>query len=161
METCRTSISRDHASGRAVALSLIVLICLSGCATLRSRAGASPLSPRESLNLGVSYERDGKLDLALREYERAAAGGTKSLAWTYQGNVHLARNDYSMAEHKYRAALKADPDNVPALNNLAWLLVQHGGSLVEAERLSRRALELNPEPRAPYEHTLQAILDAR
>ncbi len=160
METCRKSIPHHHARGRAVALTLIVLVGLNGCATWRNLRATSPLSPAESLNLGVSYERDGKLALALREYERAATGSTKSIAMTYQGNIHVARNEDAKAERKYRAALKVNPDNVMALNNLAWLLVQQNRSLDKAEALIRHALEQNPVPRAPYENTLKTILDA-
>ncbi len=161
METCRTSIPRHHACGFAVALKLCVLVCLNGCATWRSLRATDPLSPGERLNLGVSYERDGKMDLALREYERAARGSMESLALTYQGNVHAARTEVALAERKYRAALNVAPDNVMALNNLAWLLAQEGGSLDEAELLIRHALELNPEPREPYENTLRVVLESR
>ncbi len=140
---------------------LLVLAGLTGCATWRSLRATDPLTPSERLNLGVSYERDGELELALREYERAAMGATGSMALTYQGNIHVTRNEVSLAEQKYRAALKVDPDNVVALNNLAWLLAQEGESLDEAELLIRRALEQNPEPRAPYENTLRTILESR
>lgn len=134
---------------------------LSGCATWRALRATDPLSPSERLNLGVSYERAGELDLALREYERAEAGAVKSMALTYQGNIHATRNNVSMAERKYRAALKEDPNNVVALNNLAWLLVQEGRSLDEAESLIRHALEQDPEPREPYENTLKTIVESR
>ena len=159
MGTRGKSIPGHHACGIAVAL--ILLVNLNGCATWRSLRATDPLSPSERLNLGVSYEREGKLDLALREYERAATGSMESMALTYQGNIHSARNDHSMAERKYRAALNVDPENVVALNNLAWLLGQEDRSLDEAEALIRRALALNPEPRDPYENTLKTILESR
>ena len=159
MGTRRKSISRYHA-GR-VAAALIVLVCLNGCATWRSLRPTDPLTPVERLNLGVSYERGGKLDLALREYERAATGSTESIALTYQGNIYSAWTNLPAAEQKYRAALKLNPDNVVALNNLAWLLGQEGRSLDEAESLIRHALELDPEPRDDYENTLKTILKSR
>jgi Tfp pilus assembly protein PilF len=161
MGTSRKSISRHHARVGAVALALVVMTGLSGCATWRALRATDPLSPSERLNLGVSYERAGELDLALREYERAEAGAVKSMALTYQGNIHATRNNVSMAERKYRAALKEDPNNVVALNNLAWLLVQEGRSLDEAESLIRHALEQDPEPREPYENTLKTIVESR
>ncbi len=159
MGTRGKSIPYHHTLGLAVAL--ILLIGLTGCATWRGLRATDPLSPSERLNLGVSYERNGELDLALREYERAATGPMESMALTYQGNIYSARNDHAMAERKYRAALKVDPENVVALNNLAWLLGQEGRSLDEAEALIRRALALNPEPREPYENTLKTILQSR
>jgi len=141
------------------------MFCITGCATWRttwrSLHPTDPLTPGEHLNLGVSYEHGGEPELALREFERAATGSTKSLALTYQANIYAARGDKAKAGKKYRAALKADPDNVVALNNYAWLLSQEHRSLDEAEKLIRHALELNPEPRDAYENTLNTILESR
>ncbi len=139
----------------------MVLVGLTGCATWRMLRPTDPLSPAERLNLGVSYERDGKPELALREYERAATGSTRSLALAYQGNVHFGMGDVPEAERMYRASLDADPDNPVALNNLAWLLAQEGRSLDEAEALVRRALESDAEPREAFESTLETILELR
>ncbi|MCM2275788.1 MAG: tetratricopeptide repeat protein [Candidatus Didemnitutus sp.] len=131
---------------------------LGGCMMPGGRAAVDPLTPAEHLQLAVSYEHAGKPDLALREYERAATGATVAHARTGQGNIHLARKDWAAAEASYRSALAVDPDHLSALNNLAWLLATQDRSLEEAERLIRRALALNPEPRAAYEDTLAAIL---
>lgn len=141
--------------------SLLALAALTGCLSLANRAARDALTPEEHLKLGVAYEHEGKTELALREYERAAVGPLKSKALTCQGNIHLARPDLPAAEAKYREALTADPDNIHALNNLAWLLGQERRSLDEAEQLIRRALALNPEPRADYEDTLREILKAK
>jgi Flp pilus assembly protein TadD len=80
---------------------------------------SDPLTPEEHFQLGVSYDQSGKLDLAMREYERAATGPTAATALTCQGNIHLTREDLPAVEAKYRAALAVDPDQVHALNNLA------------------------------------------
>jgi len=126
--------------------------------SLGGQPARDALSPAEHLKLGVSYEHGGETELALREYERAATGPEAGAALTCQGNIYSARHDLPAAEAKYRAALAVEPDNLFALNNLAWLLAGQGRSLSEAEQLIRRALALNPEPRAAYEDTLQAIL---
>ncbi len=53
---------------------------------------------------------------------------------------------YEEAEALYRRVLHIDPDNVKALNNLAWLLAQRDGA-VEALDLINRAIEgFGPEP---------------
>jgi len=44
----------------------------------------------------------------------------------------------------YESVLKLKPDNVPALNNLAWLY-QEKGRLKEADKLASRAVELAPK----------------
>jgi tetratricopeptide (TPR) repeat protein len=65
--------------------------------------------------------------------------------------VHLAdlldlRGQYLPAEKQYRLALERDPDNLVALNNLAWLLA-HRGNGAEAMKLISHALELaGPRP---------------
>ncbi|MFL5244733.1 MAG: tetratricopeptide repeat protein [Gemmataceae bacterium] len=65
--------------------------------------------------------------------------------------VHLAdlldlRGQYLPAEKQYRLALGRDPDNLVALNNLAWLLAQRGNG-AEAIKLVGHALELaGPRP---------------
>ena len=142
-------------------LRAIIVIGLAGCVLPRARPATDALTPAEHLQLGVAYEQAGELDLAMREYERAATGPERSRALTCQGNIHSARGRSPEAEASYRAALEANPDNPVALNNLAWLLAQENRALDEAERLVRRALVLGAEPRQIYEHTLENILRQR
>ncbi|MCC5845756.1 MAG: tetratricopeptide repeat protein [Verrucomicrobia bacterium] len=155
MDTCRKSIFNSFA---ALAILALTAVFSGGCASLRAaRGGTDPLTAAERLNLGVTYEQEGELKLALREYRRAERGSMKSAALTYQGNIFAAAGDTPEAERLYRAALKNDPDYPGALNNLAWLLADGNGSLDEAEALIRRALSLEPLPREPYEDTLRSI----
>lgn len=144
-----------------VLIVLLGLCGMTGCASLGNREVSDALTPTEHLQLGSSYEAQGKLDLALREYDRAAVGPTKSTALTCQGNIHATRREFPAAEAKYRAALAVDPDNLFALNNLAWQLAHESGSLDEAEKLIRRALMLNPKSRESYEDTLRTIQELR
>lgn len=87
----------------------------------------------ERLNLGVAYERQGLLDLALREYKRAEHGPMKATALTYQGNVLSSLSLIPEATSRYCAALKVNPDHLEALNNLAWLLARDARTQEEAE----------------------------
>ncbi|MCC5849405.1 MAG: tetratricopeptide repeat protein [Verrucomicrobia bacterium] len=132
-----------------------------GCVSVRRPGGVDPLTPVERLNLGVTYEQDGKPDLALREYERAERGNMRATALVYQANLHANQGEIELAERTYREALKVDPDQSMALNNLAWLLAGEGRNLDEAESLIRHALQLNPEPRDPYENTLRTVLERK
>jgi len=49
------------------------------------------------------------------------------------------------AEELYRAALRLDPDNLQALNDLAWILVNERGNCREALELADRGLRLSPD----------------
>ena len=158
METRWKPVSPRHA---LALIAISVATILAGCSSLGVRAPADALTPIEHLNLGISYEHAGKLDLALREYERAAIGAVRSRALTCQGNIFLVREQWPQAEARYRAALELDPHDLLALNNLAWLLGSQGRSLDEAEGLIRHALTLNPEPRADLEDTLATVLAAK
>lgn len=155
METIRTTLPISNPSALVF---LVAALIMSGCVSLGPSSG---LTPGEHLNLAISYEYDGNYDLALREYQRAAVGPMRSRAFTGQGNVYLKTEQWSEAESSFRAALKEDPDNVIALNNLAWMFSQLGHSLDEAEQLIEHAIDLNPEPLDPYLHTLEAVREAR
>lgn len=52
--------------------------------------------------------------------------------------------DIAGAEAMYRRAIKAQPDNAAAMNNLAYLLITSGGSADEALELASKAIALAP-----------------
>ena len=103
---------------------LLFCLALTGCATPRIVVLSDPLDAREHNDLGVSYEAAGQLDLALKSYEAAAA---KDRSWDQPlinlGNVHAALGDWAQARDSFRQALKRNPDNPEAMNNLAYALV--------------------------------------
>ena len=53
------------------------------------------------------------------------------------------KQEYAAAEPMYREALKAEPDNVIALNNLAWILAPRGEAAEEAMKCVERAIEIS------------------
>jgi tetratricopeptide (TPR) repeat protein len=54
----------------------------------------------------------------------------------YQGDEALARRDLAASEAAYRRVIELQPDNVVALNNVAWIMAKQGkpGALALAER---------------------------
>jgi Flp pilus assembly protein TadD len=53
--------------------------------------------------------------------------------------------DWKSAEGAYRRALALDPNAVVAQNNLALVLLRHGGDVSEAVRLAKGAVEKRPD----------------
>jgi tetratricopeptide (TPR) repeat protein len=60
-------------------------------------------------------------------------------------NVYAAMRDFAKAEEQLRLILDADPNDATANNNLGYLWADQGKNLDEAERLIRKALELDRE----------------
>lgn len=140
------------------AVSLILLgLALASCALPRIVIFRDPLTPEEHINLGVSYEKRGELDPALKEYK--AATKKNGLAYLYMGNVYFAQKDFSQAESSYRKAMKKT-GSPEAYNNLAWLYYTEGRRIDEAEQLAAKAVELSPESEA-FKDTLQNIREKR
>ncbi|HYA11622.1 MAG TPA: tetratricopeptide repeat protein [Thermodesulfovibrionales bacterium] len=109
--------------------------------------------------MGVTYEKKGELDNALKEYQEASK--KLPLAYLYMGNVYLQKNEYDKAETYYKKAIKKDPANADAYNNLAWLYFIKQENLDEAERLALKAIELNPSKKTIYIDTLEKIKGSR
>lgn len=114
-----------------------------------------PLTPEEHLNLGVAYERKGELDHAIKEYLMASK--KLPIAYLYLGNAHFQKNEFPKAEKYYKKAIRKEPKNGDAYNNLAWLYYTRGKNLDEGEQLALKALELNPAKEEIYKDTLEKI----
>ena len=118
-----------------------------------------PLTPEEHLNLGVAYEKRGELNNAIKEYQLA----TKKLpiAYLYLGNAHFLKKEWEEAEAYYKKAIKKDPRNADAYNNLAWLYYTEGKNLDKAENLTLKAIEINPSKDPIYRDTLKKIRELK
>jgi len=126
-----------------------------------------PLTAQEHLTLGVAYESQGKLDLAISEYKAALRKDSKELGITALislGNGYAQKGEYRKAERYYRKALAREPKSGQALNNLAWVYLRQGKKFQEAEEMVRQALAGHPAKdsvRAGYLDTLSEILIAQ
>jgi len=97
------------------------------------------------VRLGETYRRKGDLPNAISSLEEArkilpdnpVVLSTLGLAFDGAGR----RNE---AQQAYQAALKADPNNGVALNNLAFLLADTGGDLDQALTYAQKAKQLLP-----------------
>jgi tetratricopeptide (TPR) repeat protein len=73
------------------------------------------------------------------------------------GNIEINRGNGKAALEHFRKVIEIRPDEPQALNNLAYLLIQHGGNPDQALRYAQRAQELDPD-NADYADTLGWIL---
>jgi tetratricopeptide (TPR) repeat protein len=62
-------------------------------------------------------------------------------------NIYSAANQVAKAEEQLRLVLQMDPDNATAHNDLGYIMADHNQNLEEAEKLIRRALDLDAEKR--------------
>lgn len=112
------------------------------------------LSSQEHVDLGYIYERQGKLDLAEKEYKKAIRKDKKNwLAYFNLGNVYAKRGEWEEAEEHYRRALQIRRD-ADILNNLAYTLSRQGRHC-EAYGLIKEALK--ERKKKEYEETRYMI----
>jgi tetratricopeptide (TPR) repeat protein len=101
----------------------------------------------------------GKPAEALQELERVEQGSPRNLEYVLRlAMAYHAQNRTKEAIEKYRRAIALDEKSALAHNNWAAILVQQGKAQGEAERLARKAVELDSR-NADYQETLgQALL---
>jgi tetratricopeptide (TPR) repeat protein len=136
-------------------------------ATRRTTLLIAPGSPgpqtaaQNVLRYAVALEAEGRAAEAVALYRALLEDDPRSaLLWTNLGNAEASRGEPAAAEAAYRRALEIDPANADALNNLAWLLLEQGDRLAEAEDLARRAVTAGgPDPHLALD-TLGRVLRA-
>lgn len=158
---------------RSLLLCLVAILCLGGCSLPRIIVLNDPLDARQHNDLGVAYQQRGESDLAIREYDRAAKLEPRwARPLINRGNVLAEQGEWRQAEKGYRQALRREPGNDEAMNNLAWVLLQ-AGKTEDALDWAEMAVTANPrEPayldtlaeihivRRDYEAARQAIVEA-
>lgn len=112
------------------------------------------------LEMGVQAEQSGAPQAAAHHYAQAAWTPSSAQALLNLANVALAEKALDRAEGLLRAALLITPDSASAQNNLAWVLLQRGQHLDEAEALAEQAARA-PEIRPHALDTLTQLRAAR
>ena len=140
-------------------LTFFLAFSFTACSLPRIIIIKDPLTSEEHINLGVAYEKEGELDQAIKEYRLAAK--KLPIAYLYLGNAHFQKEEWADAEAYYKKAIKKDPQQADAYNNLAWLYCTRGENLDHAENLALKAIELNSSKEPTYRDTLEKIRKTR
>jgi Tfp pilus assembly protein PilF len=97
------------------------------------------------MNLAELYTKVGKVDQAIHEYKTALSKDSKYVpAQMMLGVIFESNKDTVNAQSAYEAVLKVSPKFAPAANNLAWLLIEHGGNSDLALSYAQVAREQQP-----------------
>ena len=98
------------------------------------------------MNLAKIYHKTGKIDQAVKEYEALLAKDpTVIQASMLLGMIYESQKQYDKAMVRFESILKTNPKFAPAANNLAWLMVEHGGNLDVALSHAQNAREQQPD----------------
>ena len=108
---------------------------------------ANPL--RLQMQLGRIYEQGAQFQKAEQLYQRIVDTSPRfSPAYTSLGFLKERNGDKGAALDFYKTAIKYDKKNIPALNNLAYLLADNFGEEKEALNYAMNAYRLQPnDPR--------------
>ena len=122
---------------------------VSARAAFEAAKSADPRSVEAELSLVQVDVLEAKLDDAQRRLKAIlSTDATNTTAHQWLANLEIQRSDKgdkkAALEH-LRSVVAANPDNPLALNNLAYLLAEEGGQMMEALKYAQRAKELAPE----------------
>jgi len=118
---------------------------------LAAYAAAKQLDPQAtSIDMAMVrlYIADNKNDAARQILSRVIqAGGNNGEAYLWMGTLEERAGNFDAAVSDYRKVLTVDSNNVMALNNLAFLLAEHGQAqqLDEALKLAQQVRALVPK----------------
>lgn len=114
------------------------------------------------LRPGLELEASGRVEDAAELYRTVLwAHPGSARAWVNLANCEARLGRREGAEAAYRRALAISPEHRDALNNLAWLLLEEGSRLEEAEALATRAAAGEGPDRALARDTLGRVQLAR
>jgi tetratricopeptide (TPR) repeat protein len=96
--------------------------------------------------LAQVQQQEGSLDDAKASFELLRQKNPRDpRAYSFLGMVDEAQHDWQQAEDQYKKALDIDPTNAVAANNLAFLLLEHGGNVDMALTFAQTARRAMPD----------------
>lgn len=98
------------------------------------------------MRIGETYRRKGDLANSIKALEEGRKLMPENpVILSTLALVLDAAGRYDEAKQVYQATLKMDPSNAVSLNNLAFLMAEHGGDLDQALTLAQKAKQLLPD----------------
>ncbi len=117
-----------------------------------------PDHPMPHLCAGKLYTSMEQPDKAIVEYNRALALDASLLsARSRLAEIYLQQHDLTAAAREFRQILSQAPEDVAALNNLAWIYAEKEQNLAEALAMTEKAVRLKPNE-AGFQDTLGWVL---
>jgi tetratricopeptide (TPR) repeat protein len=109
---------------------------------LQTALSLQPGLPDSAVLLANEYAENGKGQEAFQVLEDSLQRNPKDPTLVLRaGMIFEKLNRWAEARQAYERTLQLDPDNAIAKNNMAWLLVEHGGNIDVALNLAQQAKE--------------------
>ena len=110
---------------------------------------ADPANVKAKLALALLDLREGQLDSARRRASAVASGSTDAVsARLILGDIEASAGNHAAAIENYRKVLESAPENVRALNSIAYQLGEYQRLPGEALKFAEKAAEIAPEDAA-------------
>lgn len=100
---------------------------------------------------GVGYMNKGNYPSAIKAMNRALdlqpETEKEAMAQIYStlADVYYNSKQYTLSDQTFDKAMELDPTNATVLNNYAYYLSERGARLDDAEKMSKKSLELRPD----------------
>ncbi len=99
--------------------------------------------------LGKVQVAEGSLDQAIALYQKSIKDNPGNVRlYVLSGEFYEQKQDWDHAKAMYQQALALQPDQPLASNNLAYLILEHGGNVDVALALAQAARRANPDSAA-------------
>lgn len=109
-------------------------------ASFQKALEVNPNAIRPYYGLANVYLMKNEADKAASQFETLATKNPNEVRPVMMlGILNDMQGKYEDARRHYRGALAIDPNFAPAMNNLAYLIAEHGGELTEALALAQNA----------------------